>query len=1520
MKVSRNVSSNNTKKSGLVAGARRALASLLWNTPDESPIRGRLLLEQLESRQLMAGDADMLFTDGVVTTAASQASSAVFASTSSAEGEAAQDLVAFAKALRDGGVKFYGAAWCPICTQQKQLFEDGGKFLPFIEVTKADRSLNSVGTAAGVPTFPTWDIPKASAPNGFMRLTGPQTLATLSQESGIAIPTSDTPSLASLGSQTVGIGSPLHIPIDAYDPGGGPITISVTVADPTLIQASVLSGNRSIRIDMEGYGDMVFQLFEDRAPRPASRVIELANSNFYDNILFHRVIDNFVIQAGDPLGNGTGGSNLADFDDQFHPDLQHNRTGILSYAKSSDDTNDSQFFITEGPTRTLDFNHSIFGQLVEGEDVREAISKLGNSLDKGTNGSDKPLIDVRMTSMDVFSDNENGVIMLKAIGNRTGTTNVTVTVRDANGNTTSEVVPVTVVADSGQGSNSQPFLNNITTPSPAPNTAPVQLQLSSVDVEGDAVTYTGSSATTGVTAAVNANTGLVTVTPSAGFVGNAIVNVTVAPASGVVGALSGQNDNQRVTFNFTGTGTVAAPTSVDLVTASDSGTSSTDNRTNVGSLVFTVAGVQAGNEVRLFSGTTEVGRGTATGNTINITTNNIAALGDGTYSITARQFSGSTSSDASPALSITYDATQPIRQTGFPTSANVGVALNTNLTHPEEGNGLAYSFGAAPTGATINASTGVISWTPTSTQTGSQSFTLNLTDQAGNVRTEVFVVTVAGTPQAEVRLEVANLAGTAITNVAVGDEFLLRFYARDVRGSFDRKGVFSAFTDILFDSALVTPVTTTPIQFGPTFSTNSSGSFSTGLIDELGALTNNLSATNLQEVLVATVRMRATTAGSLSFISESADIDGNEFLLFEQDDPVANSLIQFGRADLSIGARFTAVNDTLTVAQGATATTINVLQNDTFNSGVTGTLTVASVGTPSNGGTVSVVTGGVSYRPAATFAGTETFTYVARDNTGATQMATVTVSVTGTNNPPPTAVSDSFPVVEDALEATFNVRANDTTADAGETISVTAVGTSSRGSTVRLGADGSSIVYRPAANFVGSETITYTLADSRGANATGTATFTVTAVNDAPPANNITKTVFKSTTAVPVASLADYGTNVDGSTETLTVSLVVTATGGGTFAVSGTNITYTPPSASFTGTVTTSYRTTDAGGLSTTGTITLNVIDAVPTTYSLTLNDRGGMASLGSGLTATLTGTTATGATVNRSVALSTTATPSFADLAPGNYQVEIPAVPFLVGMEQPQRLTFTATSTGGAMTGTANVGFLHPRFISIRDFFSNAPRQAIFAAVAPGTDSVVVLGSQSTTSVVAPIVNLNQDASSVTIRGNTTAGAATQATVPAANDRRVETRAAEGGLRLLKISLATGDVTFSAPSTTTTTQSLASSSVPAGENASARPAAVVPATANASLFAAPLSAEGESEDESDDESDDGSLSRMASSPFAVVDEGDENESVVDAIDEAFADVTDGVKLVSKTADSLAEGESSAPDASVVDQILTASQ
>lgn len=133
----------------------------------------------------------------------------------------------FCQALTDSGTRFFGAAWCPHCTDQRQLlFQDGGKFLPFVEVTNPDRTPNQVAIDEGVTEYPTWEFPDGT------RLTGVQSLQTLSQRAVVPIPQSSTPSIAPIGNVTVGIGSPLNIPIDGYDPNGNPLTITVTSSNP----------------------------------------------------------------------------------------------------------------------------------------------------------------------------------------------------------------------------------------------------------------------------------------------------------------------------------------------------------------------------------------------------------------------------------------------------------------------------------------------------------------------------------------------------------------------------------------------------------------------------------------------------------------------------------------------------------------------------------------------------------------------------------------------------------------------------------------------------------------------------------------------------------------------------------------------------------------------------------------------------------------------------------------------------------------------------------------------------------------------------------------------------------------------------------------------------------------------------------------------------------------------------------------------------------------------------------------
>jgi cyclophilin family peptidyl-prolyl cis-trans isomerase len=119
-------------------------------------------------------------------------------------------------------------------------------------------------------------------------------------------------------------------------------------------------------------GTMVIELFADKTPKTVNNFVFLAREGYYDGVIFHRVINNFMVQGGDPTGTGMGGPGYK-FGDEFHPSLKHDKQGILSMANAGPNTNGSQFFITHLPTPHLDNRHSVFGQVVEGLDVLMSI-------------------------------------------------------------------------------------------------------------------------------------------------------------------------------------------------------------------------------------------------------------------------------------------------------------------------------------------------------------------------------------------------------------------------------------------------------------------------------------------------------------------------------------------------------------------------------------------------------------------------------------------------------------------------------------------------------------------------------------------------------------------------------------------------------------------------------------------------------------------------------------------------------------------------------------------------------------------------------------------------------------------------------------------------------------------------------------------------------------------------------------------------------------------------------------------
>ena len=129
-------------------------------------------------------------------------------------------------------------------------------------------------------------------------------------------------------------------------------------------------------------GVIRLKLHADKALRTVANFEKLAGDGFYNGLKFHRVIPNFMIQTGCPQGTGTGGPGYT-FDDEFHGDLRHAAPGVLSMANASPNTNGSQFFITHVATPWLDGKHSIFGQVIEGQDVVDAV-KQGDVMTKVT--------------------------------------------------------------------------------------------------------------------------------------------------------------------------------------------------------------------------------------------------------------------------------------------------------------------------------------------------------------------------------------------------------------------------------------------------------------------------------------------------------------------------------------------------------------------------------------------------------------------------------------------------------------------------------------------------------------------------------------------------------------------------------------------------------------------------------------------------------------------------------------------------------------------------------------------------------------------------------------------------------------------------------------------------------------------------------------------------------------------------------------------------------------------------------
>jgi peptidyl-prolyl cis-trans isomerase A (cyclophilin A) len=313
------------------------------------------------------------------------------------------------------------------------------------------------------------------------------------------------PIIDPISAASIPAGKSLTLPITASSPNGRPLAYAIT-SSTNRITVEIHTNNpfwkmsvvqvtsngapgafqtpfRGAVVTVTNLGDMTFMLFRDRAPKTVDVFQGLTASGLYtSNTVFHRVIPGFMIQGGDPQTNGSGGPVFR-YDDEFHPRAIFSGNGQLALANSGKDTCGSQFFVTQGPQRFLDFGYTLFGQLLRGFNVQT------NVLNTPRNASDRPLADVIITRASFVTNYTDTVITLTGtnLAGVSGTIQVIADDGTAGGRTTNTFT-ATTVSDAANNDNAflkTPAFTNLFLVSGTRTTNYIQAQ----DLEGNALYY-----------------------------------------------------------------------------------------------------------------------------------------------------------------------------------------------------------------------------------------------------------------------------------------------------------------------------------------------------------------------------------------------------------------------------------------------------------------------------------------------------------------------------------------------------------------------------------------------------------------------------------------------------------------------------------------------------------------------------------------------------------------------------------------------------------------------------------------------------------------------------------------------------------------------------------------------------------------------------------------------------------------------------------------------------------------------
>ena len=928
------------------------------------------------------------------------------------------------------------------------------------------------------------------------------------------------------------------------------------------------------------YGPIVVELFAEATPITVNNFLNYVNDGDYLNSFFHRSVEGFVIQGGGFTTNSTTFTDTDQFSNvqtdaaiENEPGISNLR-GTIAMAKLGGDPDSatSQYFVnltdnhaTSGASLdTQNGGFTVFGQVLD-MTAADAIADLtitaASDIDTTISASDASLY---------------GALPL-------GTNDQLVVVQSLTGQGTVSGIKYLDENRNGDYDSGEELLANVTVYVDADNDGVLDAD------ETWAVTDTDGS----YRLQVEAGTRVI----RAELTSDRVITEPLPDQSYTVEVEIGR---ETADLDF-GEIELSAPTGIDLLAASDTGSADDDDLTRwnnadqASTLQFLVSGVTVGAQVQVYAGTTLIGTAVASSDTVTVTTNGTNTLADGAHSITALQTFGG-SSDPTDPLEITVDTTVPGGLTNqVPDIAQVGVDYSFDANSSEEGS-VVYSLDSAPSGMTINASTGQIDWTPSTEQAEPQSFDLVITDEAGN------------------SLSLSQSVNVLGVIPAYPDEYTATEDVTLTIGAAD--GVLK--NDDQNSGTLVVAAIDLPSHGSLTL--GSDGSFE--------------------------YRPNANFHGTDTFTYQATDTTGDE-------SNVAQVTITVNSAnDAPVGAA-----DSYTVAEDSTLSTTatdGVLANDSDLDGDTLTATLV---TDTAHGTVTLNSNGsFTYVPNADYSGTDSFTYKISDGTEESDPTTVSLTVTAANDAPVTQ-ADGYDVDEDGtltVALADGVLGNDSDVD-GDTITAVLAGDPTHGD-VTLNSNGS-FVYTPDPDFFGTDTFTYKASDGSATSTETTVTITVEGKPDAPTASNDTYTAPNDGTSVLIDVLANDTSAPDGN-QTLTITQVSQGSAGGTVAIENNMLRYTAAEGT-TGNETITYTITDSDGLTDTATLTVTAADASDNTISgFVYVDADGDGAFDSGevgvpgVLITLTGTDNFGNTINRTALTANDGSYEFEELTSGTYQL----------------------------------------------------------------------------------------------------------------------------------------------------------------------------------------------------------------------------------------------------------------------------